>query len=139
MIYLLAVLLIIFLVISIFISKKALKKGKKIGKVLFVQACSFTLAFIACSLISVSISHAAGESTQTAASQSNSLGLLAAALASGLGCIGSGIAVAATAPAAVGALAEDPKTYGKSLVFVALGEGMVVFGFIVSLMILGKI
>lgn len=49
------------------------------------------------------------------------LGFLAAALATGLSALGAGIAVAAAAPAAIGAFSENEKNFGKSLIFVALG------------------
>ena len=55
---------------------------------------------------------------------SKGLGLIAAALVTGLAGIGGGVAVAAAAPAAIGATSEDPKAFGKSLIFVALGEGI---------------
>ncbi|MEG1743980.1 MAG: ATP synthase subunit C, partial [Ruthenibacterium sp.] len=53
--------------------------------------------------------------------------------------IGAGIAVGAGAPAAIGALTEDAKTFGKSLIFVALGEGIALYGMLVSILILAKI
>ena len=67
------------------------------------------------------------------------LGLLAVALAAGLSGIGGGIAVASAAPAAIAATSEDPKAFGKSLIFVALGEGIALYGLLVSIMILGKL
>lgn len=67
------------------------------------------------------------------------LGLLAAALATGLGGIGGGIAVASAAPAAIGATSEDPKAFGKALIFVALGESIALYGLVIAIMILSKI
>ena len=49
------------------------------------------------------------------------------------------IAVAAAAPAAIGATSEDPKAFGKALIFVALGEGIALYGLLVSILILAKI
>ncbi len=66
-------------------------------------------------------------------------GLIAAALAFGLGAVGAGIAIAHVGAAAVGAVAEKPQIAGQALIFVALAEGLVVFGFITALMILGKV
>ncbi len=66
-------------------------------------------------------------------------GLLAAAIAFGLGAIGAGIAISHVGAAAMGAVAEKPEIAGQALIFVALAEGLVVFGFITALMILGKI
>lgn len=66
------------------------------------------------------------------------LGYLAAALSVGLGSIGCGIAVGSAAPAAIGAVAEEPKSFSKALIFVALGEGVALYGFLISFMILNK-
>lgn len=66
-------------------------------------------------------------------------GLIAAAIAFGLGAIGAGIAISHVGSAAMGAVAEKPQIAGQALIFVALAEGLVVFGFITALMILGKI
>jgi len=66
-------------------------------------------------------------------------GLIAAAVAFGLGAIGAGIAISHVGAAAMGAIAEKPQIAGQALIFVALAEGLVVFGFITALMILGKI
>ena len=67
------------------------------------------------------------------------LGLLAAALVTSLAGIGGGIAVAAGAPAAIAATSEDPKSFGKSLIFVALGESIALYGVVISILILNKV
>ena len=64
---------------------------------------------------------------------------LAAALVTGLSAIGAGIAVAAAAPAAIGAFSEDPKAFGKALIFVALGEGVALYGLLISILIINKL
>lgn len=63
---------------------------------------------------------------------------LAAALSTGLSCIGGGIAVASAASAALGAMSEDSSIMGKALIFVALAEGIALYGLIVSFSILAK-
>lgn len=65
--------------------------------------------------------------------------LIAAAGAFGLGAIGAGIAISHVGAAAMGAVAEKPQIAGQALIFVALAEGIVIFGFITALMILGKV
>jgi V/A-type H+-transporting ATPase subunit K len=69
----------------------------------------------------------------------SSYAFLAAAVAFGLGAIGAGIAIGNVGAAAMGAVAEKPEIAGQALIFVALAEGLVVFGFITALMILGKV
>lgn len=67
------------------------------------------------------------------------MGYLAAALATGLSCIGAGIAIASTAPAAIGAFSEDPKAFGKALIFVVLGEGVALYGLLISILLINKL
>ena len=57
----------------------------------------------------------------------------------GLSALGAGIAVAAAAPAAIGAFSENEKNFGKSLIFVALGEGVAIYGLLISILIINKI
>lgn len=67
------------------------------------------------------------------------LGFLSAALVTGISGIGSGIAVASSASAALGAISEDGSLFGKSMIFVAMAEGIALYGLIISFMILGKL
>ena len=67
------------------------------------------------------------------------LGYLGAALVTGLSGIGSGIAVASSASAALGAISEDGSLFGKSMIFVAMAEGIALYGLIISFMIIGKL
>ncbi len=65
--------------------------------------------------------------------------LIGAAIAFGFGAIGAGIAIGNVGAAAMGSIAEKPEIAGQALIFIALAEGLVVFGFITALMILGKV
>ncbi|HHV08944.1 MAG TPA: ATPase [Clostridiales bacterium] len=78
----------------------------------------------------------AAEATAAAAAGTDSWKYIAAALSTGLSCIGGGIAVASSASAALGAISEDGSIMGKSLIFVAMAEGVCLYGLIISLMIL---
>lgn len=66
-------------------------------------------------------------------------GFLSASIVVGLGSIGAGIAVAYVGSAALGALGEKPELFGRALIFVALAEGIAIYGLIIAMMILGKI
>ncbi len=81
------------------------------------------------------------ETTAAAAEGSSNLqwALIAAAIAFGFGAIGAGIAIANVGAAAMGAIGEKPEIASQALIFIALAEGLVVFGFITALMILGKV
>lgn len=78
--------------------------------------------------------HAAGEAVQASA---ESWRYIAAALSTGMSCIGAGIAVASAASAALGALSEDSSIMGKALIFVALAESIALYGLLISFSILG--
>lgn len=81
----------------------------------------------------------AAETTTAVASNATGLGYIAAALSTGMSCIGGGIAVANAASAALGAISEDSSALGKSLIFVGLAEGVCLYGLIISFMIIGKL
>lgn len=81
----------------------------------------------------------AAESAVDPATLATGLGYIAAALVTGLSCVGGGIAVASAASAALGAISEDSSVLGKSLIFVGLAEGVCLYGLIISFMILGQL
>ncbi len=72
----------------------------------------------------------------TAAASASQNRFLGAAIATGLAAIGSGIAVGIAGAAAIGAIAEKPELLGRTLIFVGLAEGIVIYGLIVSFLIL---
>ncbi|MFP4011275.1 MAG: ATP synthase subunit C [Spirochaetaceae bacterium] len=76
--------------------------------------------------------------TETEASVAK-FGFIAAAVAFGFGALGAGIGIANVGAAAMGAISEKPEVAGQALIFVALAEGLVVFGFITALIILGRV
>jgi len=63
----------------------------------------------------------------------------AAAATMALCVLGSAYAIARIGSAAMGAAAEKPELLIRSLLFVALAEGLAVLGFVISMMMLGKI
>lgn len=138
-----------FLVISVLVAIRAVKKGTKARRAVVMQMLSFL--FIAVVSFAVPMGASAAENTpedeatpvattQNAPVDNNKgMGLLAAALVTGISGIGGGIAVAAAAPAAIGATSEDPKNFGKAMIFVALGEGIALYGLLVSILILAKV
>lgn len=79
---------------------------------------------------------AAAEQGAAAASSSAGWGYLAMALSTGLACIGGGVAVASAASSAIGAISENDKVFGKALIFVALAEGIAIYGMLVSILIM---
>ncbi len=79
---------------------------------------------------------AAQEAVAGTAVGANGLKYIAAALSTGLATIGAGIAVAVSSSAALGAISEDSKLLGKTLIFVGLAEGIAIYGMIISILIL---
>ena len=61
---------------------------------------------------------------------------VAAAIAVGIACLASGMAVGKIGAAAMGAMAENSELSGKALPFVGLAEGICLWGFLVALFII---
>ena len=152
--YILMVLAPVALFATAFIAIKNRFSGKSIKKPLKMNIAVFAVLVVLISVLCVNVfaaetpsasNDAAAVSTeaqaesQHVADNSKGLGLLAAGLVTGLAGIGGGIAVAAGAPAAIAATAENPKSFGKSIIFVALGESIALYGVVISILILNKI
>ncbi len=135
--YLLMFIPAFFLVASVLLCMRAFKKGKSPKRTVITQIVSFCAVMSFC-LICPIIANAAdaGAAARAAADSSTGLGYISAGLSTGLSCIGGGIAVGGSAPAAIGATSEDPKNFGKSIIFVALGEGCALYGMLISIMII---
>lgn len=82
--------------------------------------------------------YAAGQESEASNNQT-ALVCFAAALAFACSAFAAGYAISRVGSAAMGALAERPEIGSNALIFIALAEGLVVFGFITALMILGKV
>ena len=112
--------------------------GRKAKRALGTNIACFFACLILASVLGIGGSAAAAETAATAASAGLAEGLkyVGAALAVGLSGIGGGIAVAAAASAALGAISENDKAFGKALIFVGLAEGVALYGLIVALLLL---
>lgn len=115
-------------------------KNSAAKKAFIVNLCSF-FAVLALAVILPIGGFVSAETAETVSNAIGNAGIgyLAAALSVGLGSIGCGIAVGSAAPAAIGAVAEEPKSFSKALIFVALGEGVALYGFLISFMILNAL
>ncbi len=60
----------------------------------------------------------------------------AVALTVGLACLGAGYAVGKVGSAAMGVLSEKPELFGRVLIFVALAEGIAIYGVGVAVLLL---
>ncbi len=83
---------------------------------------------------------ARGAAPADQASVYRAIGLgLAAAFAIAISVLGAGYAVGRIGSAALGAAAEKPELLTRSILFVALAEGLAVLGFAVAMMLMQKI
>lgn len=131
-----ALLLSIVIPFGAFLASKRTKGGLK-ASIGFNVFLFFSILVLA-NIMMFSGNTAFAASTEAAAAAgTESWKYIAAALSTGLSCIGGGIAVASAASAALGAISEDSSIMGKSLIFVALAEGIALYGLIVSFTILG--
>jgi len=73
---------------------------------------------------------------EVAVASASGMKAIGAALAVGLTGIGSGLGEMSIGAAAVGAVAEDKDMFGLALVFTVLPETIVIFGLVVSLLLL---
>jgi len=84
---------------------------------------------------------AAETAAESSSTSSNDLMwvVISAAIAFSFGAVAAGFAISHVGAAAMGAMSEKPEIGSQALIFIALAEGLVVFGFITALMILGKV
>lgn len=114
-------------------------KKKVITSVVFLFALIAMLTVIPVSRVTAQEAGTGAKELSAEQASVQRFGLIAAAIAFGFGAIGAGIAIANVGAAAMGAIGEKPEIASQALIFIALAEGLVVFGFITALMILGKV
>jgi len=112
--------------------------GKNARRLMGINITALFGLLIVATILSMPISSMAAAETGAAAVDEGGLRYLAAALSTGLACIGAGIAVASTGSAALGAISEDSRLLGKTLIFVGLAEGIAIYGLIVTILILNS-
>ena len=127
--------------LALYFAKKRVNK-----KVLFLSQIISTFlvsagifAYKASNLVMAAEASGAGNAVSGDKSIGFSIGLIAAALALGLAAVAAGIALASAIPAAIAAMSENEKTFGKSMVFAIFGEAIVLYGFLIAIFILNKL
>ena len=146
----------IVIMASAFYSIKRHFEGRPMKRALRINLATFAVVLVMISVFTISafateedtaaqtpatISETAEveEAAEKDGGSSKGIGLLAAGLATGLAGIGGGIAVAAGAPSAISATSENPKAFGKAIIFVALGESIALYGVVISILILSNL
>lgn len=145
--FLIPAVVIFLLAIPFLLARKNIRNLKKLAR---INLAAFGAIFLVCLVVPctavfadsgentpVPIETTQGEAVPAAADSglATGLGYIGAALAVGLSGIGAGIAVAAAAPAAIGAVSENEKSFGKAMIFVVLGEGIAIYGLVIAFMI----
>ena len=114
--------------------------GKKCGKTALVaNIILFSATFMLATALVFSGRVYANTAPAAASDLATAAAFIAAALVTGLGAIGTGIAVSHTAAAAIGAISENENNFGKAMIFVAMAEGIAIYGLLISFMILGRV
>lgn len=80
----------------------------------------------------------AHDAVSVALETSTSAKYLAIAIIMGCGSLAAALAVGKIGAATMGAAAEKPELLGKAIAFVGLGEGIALFGFLISLFLLNQ-
>lgn len=139
MYYLIPLALLAILFLPLFVKYRNMATGKNTGhakRALLINLSAFALMCLVTVILPFG---GIASAASTGATTGSGLGFIAAALSTGLACIGGGIAVAQGATAAIGAVSEDPKIFGRAMIFVVLGEGIAIYGLIISIMIISRL
>lgn len=137
--FLIPTLILLAIAVPLIYSYRNARRGGKVSsskKALFVNLGAFALVCLIGVVFPFGGWAAAADATTATTSIGAGLGLIAAALSVGLAGIGGGIAVAKGSAAAIGALSENRGTFGLAMVFVVLGEGIAIYGLLISILIL---
>ena len=145
MIFLYAFLILLAIAAPLMLIYHRVRTGHRGKAPLIANLCSFFGILVVMSLTLFSQGASAASEAVEAGSIVSSdgfaqgMGYIAAALAVGLSGLGGGIAVSASASAALGALSENDSLFGKSIVYVGMAEGLALYGLLIGFMILSKL
>ncbi|MGI6783157.1 MAG: ATP synthase subunit C [Aminivibrio sp.] len=118
-----------------------LLRGREVGRPRAILGGVLTvmMVLLVAGLVLTLTSSPSAAAEEAAGGAAAGLGFLGASLATGLACLGAGIAVAIVGAAALGVVGEKPSMLGTTLIYLGLAEGIAIYGVIVSLLILGKL
>ncbi|MDR0946307.1 MAG: ATP synthase subunit C [Ruminococcus sp.] len=142
-IFLLPLIAVGLLALPVIIRMRKYGAGKKVRNALLGNISTFFGLLIICVCLPMAVGAAepesAADTAATATASAAGMAYIGAALAVGLGSIGCGIAVGGAAPAAIGAVSEEPKAFSKALIFVALGEGVAIYGLLIAFLLINSV
>lgn len=138
-VFVLFALLIASIAVPIVVYNLGEKNAKRGKRALVGNLVSFCAVAVIASVFIFSGRAYAAEGVAAASDMATAAAFIGAALVTGLGSIGTGMAVSSAAAAAIGAISENERIMGKALIFVGMAEGIAIYGLLVSFMILGRV
>ena len=130
-------LILIFLpLIKVIRGKTSLRSAKIRLASHICMSFGIAIGFVIFSMYKVQAAEAVDTASQMNGSIAQGLGFLAAALATGLSSLGAGIAIGFAPPAAYGTFSVNKENFGKAMIFVAMGEGVAIYGLLISIIMI---
>jgi V/A-type H+-transporting ATPase subunit K len=114
-------------------------KGKKGKRIIIANIIVFIVIYLGATVFLFSGRVSAAEPDNNRSHITVAAAYIAAALVTGMGAIGTGIAVSSAAASAIAAVSENEQNFGKSMIFVAMAEGIAIYGLLIAFMILGRV
>lgn len=115
------------------------KKGRSARRSLVANMCLFFSVLAVSAFVFLKQGVAAVSAAESASGIATAAGYIAAAISVSVSGLASAKAVSTSASAAIGALVENEGTFGKSLVFVGMAEGIALYGMLVAFIIVSNL
>ena len=116
---------LVLIVLPLWLIVRRARAGKSVKKPLYANLAGFFVVMFATAFVFLGQGVAAANEAAEAA-----------AAAGATDWTNSGIAVSNSACAAIGALTENEGSFGKSIVFVGMAEGIAIYGLLIAIVIL---
>ncbi len=121
------------------LQRKGFRGGRKIYATVLGLSSLLVFTGAVLALFSGTSFAAEGAAAAKEISVGAGLGFIAAACATGIACLGAGLAVANVGAAALGLVGEKPEMLGTTLIYLGLAEGIAIYGVIISLLIIQRL
>jgi len=95
----------------------------------------FTLLFLAAG-VALAVTGLVSAQGGTSAADASGFKLIGAGMAIGLAGLGAGVGMGTASAAAIGAMAEKPETFSKSLIYIVFIEAIAIYGLVIAFMIM---
>lgn len=122
--------------LTVFALHRAPQRGLR--RLLFLNGTLLFAAFALTAALLAGWVEPAHAASTASSSKDPGAALIGAGIAVAGSTIGAGFAVAYTGSAALAAISEKPESFGRSMVFVGLAEGIAIYGLVVAIILIGK-